>query len=175
MQILNSQLNDLDSIFHFYEVATQYMKAKAVVTWPEFDRNMVIEEINNARQWKMVIDNQIACVWAIAFDDPQIWEERNSDPSIYIHRIATNPKFKGRKFVQDIVAWAKHYAIKNGKQFIRLDTVGENMGLINHYKKCGFTFLGLHKLKNTKGLPDHYKDASVSLFEIDLSKSSTNL
>jgi hypothetical protein len=37
--------------------------------------------------------------------------------------------------------------------------------LINHYKKSGFQFLGLYKLKETKGLPAHYTNATVSLFE----------
>lgn len=68
-----------------------------------------------------------------------------------------------------IVEWAKIYAIDNQKQFVRMDTVGDNSGLINYYTKCGFEFLGLLKLKNTKGLPAHYENATVSLFEIDLS------
>jgi hypothetical protein len=49
-----------------------------------------------------------------------------------------------------------------------MDTVGDNSGLINYYTKCGFEFLGLLKLKNTKGLPAHYDNATVSLFQIDL-------
>ena len=68
----------------------------------------------------------------------------------------------------EIVKWAKDYAKANNKKFIRLDTVGENKGLINHYQKCGFRFLGLFKLTDTRGLPSHYHNASVSLFEISL-------
>jgi hypothetical protein len=70
--------------------------------------------------------------------------------------------------VFQIVDWAKIHAIANDKQFIRLDTVGENKGLIKHYTACGFKFLGLSKLKNTKGLPAHYENASVSLFELQV-------
>jgi hypothetical protein len=40
------------------------------------------------------------------------------------------------------------------------------MGLINHYTKCGFEFLGLSKLSNTINLPAHYQNATVSLFQI---------
>ncbi len=68
-----------------------------------------------------------------------------------------------------IVKWAKFYAIENQKQFVRMDTVGDNSGLINYYIKCGFEFLSLLKLKNTEGLPANYENATVSLFEIDLS------
>ncbi len=64
--------------------------------------------------------------------------------------------------------WAKKYAKENAKEFIRLDTVGKNEKLLEHYKNCGFNYLGLFKLKKTTGLQAHYQNATVSLFEIDL-------
>ncbi|MHB8929251.1 MAG: hypothetical protein ACYC5R_01500 [Melioribacteraceae bacterium] len=51
----------------------------------------------------MLINGGIACVWAMTFNDPQIWEERNKDPSVYLHRIATNPNFRGQNLVGEIV------------------------------------------------------------------------
>lgn len=168
MEIQNSTTQDIGEIFRLYTIATDFQKLKHVVQWPEFERSLIETEIDEQRQWKIVIDDQIACVWATTFDDPQIWEERNSDPAVYIHRIASNPEFKGQNLVEDIVHWAKEYALSNGKKYIRLDTVGENQGLINYYTKCGFDFLGLKELKNTDGLPAHYDNASVSLFEISV-------
>ena len=114
----------------------------------------------------MVTNNDIACIWATTKSDPLIWEERNANPSVYVHRIATNPVFRGGNLVVEIVAWAKKYAAENGLQYVRLDTVGENEKLIAYYQKCGFTFLGLFTLKNTEGLPQHYHNADVSLFEL---------
>jgi len=168
MRIENSTAKDIDEIFRLYGIATAYMKSKKKVAWPEFERSMVEREIVENRQWKLLIDGQIACVWATAYDDPQIWQERNVDPSVYIHRIATNPDFRGQNFVKKIVDWTKEHALQKDKKFIRMDTVGENYGLINHYKKCGFDFLGLLKLDNTEGLPGHYHNATVSLFQIEI-------
>lgn len=129
---------------------------------------MVETEIAEHRQFKMLMNNEVVCIWAITFNDEQIWEERNRDSAIYIHRIATNPDFRGRNFVSKIVDWAKEYAKEKGIQFIRLDTLGNNTRLIKHYKNAGFDFLGMFDLKNTDSLPDHYKEAPVCLFEIDL-------
>lgn len=168
MEIQNSTIDDIDEIFRLYKVATDLQKAKAVVPWPEFDRTLIENEIDENRQWKIIIDNKVACVWATTFKDPFIWEDRNIDPAIYIHRIATNPSFSGKNLVSKIVEWAKKYAKENAKEFIRLDTVGKNEKLIEHYENCGFNYLGLFKLKNTNGLPIHYQNATVSLFEIDL-------
>jgi hypothetical protein len=46
-----------------------------------------------------------------------------------------------------------------------LDTVGLNKGLISHYKKFGFEFLGTKKLENTNELPKHYKDGEICYFQ----------
>ena len=168
MNIQNSTLEDLEEIFRLYKSATDFQKTKKMVNWPVFSEVMVIKEIEEKKQYKLLIDHKIACVWAIATSDPLIWKEKNSDRALYLHRIAINPDFKGNNLVNQIVNWAKIYAEKNQIDYIRMDTVGENFGLINHYKKCGFDFLGLSKLEETTGLPAHYKNATVSLFEIKL-------
>lgn len=174
MTIQNSNSNDIDSIFKLYELATNFQKIKfPAVSWPQFERTLVETEIQENRQWKLLIDNEIACVWATTFDDPSIWEERNIEPSVYIHRIATNPKFRGQNFVEIITDWAKKHAQTNDKQFVRLDTCGQNNGLIKHYTKCGFEFLGIWKLKDSSSLPAHYIDAEVCFFEIDLHKNKS--
>jgi ribosomal protein S18 acetylase RimI-like enzyme len=95
-----------------------------------------------------------------------IWERKDIDPSVYIHRITTNPNFRGKGLVKKIVEWSKNYATQHGKNFVRMDTVGENHKLIEHYTACGFKFLGLFQLTNTDGLPQHYHNAEVSLFEL---------
>ena len=168
MEISNSTINDIDEIFELYTIATNYQKARSAFSWPDFERVLIELEIAENRQWKMSIDDAIACIWATTFSYPLIWEEKNNDPAVYIHRISTNPSFRGRNLVLHIVEWAKLYAKNNERKLIRMDTVGENEKLIEHYKKCGFNFLGLSKLKNTVGLPAHYKNATVSLFEINI-------
>ena len=115
---------------------------------------------------KLIINGEIACVWAITYNDPEIWEDDDGESFIYIHRIATNPDFRGNNFVQIIVDWAKDFA-KN-KKSIRMDTCGENRKLIQHYQNCGFDFLGIRKLKSASNLPAHYQNADVCYFEIKL-------
>ena len=38
MKIKNSKLEDLDTIFKLYEIATAYMKSKGEVAWPKFEK-----------------------------------------------------------------------------------------------------------------------------------------
>ncbi len=168
MKIKNSLKNDIDEIFRLYKIATDFQKTKDSAVWPTFEYQLIEKEILEKHQWKISIDNQIACVWATTFNDPNIWEALDVDQAIYIHRIATNPIFRGQKLVEEIINWSKEFAKSNNKKFIRMDTVGNNLGLISYYKKMGFDYLGLHKLANTSKLPAHYENASVSLFQISL-------
>src|SRR5882672_5404478 len=122
MKIENSGPEDIEEIFQLYRIATTYMASRSNVSWPEFERSLVEKEISENHQWKMLEEAKIVCVWATTFSDPLIWEERNEDPSVYIHRIATHPDFRGRNLVISIVEWAKLYAKANNKKYIRLDT-----------------------------------------------------
>lgn len=166
MEILQSNLSDIDNIFKLYDEATAYQKKVAIKYWKGFERSLVIQEIEEERQFKIVIDQEIACVFVLTFSDPLIWKEKNADPAIYIHRIATNPKFRGQHFVKQIVSWAKQYALEHGKTHIRLDTGSGNEKLNAYYVSCGFSYLGIATVEYAGDLPEHYKEGTFSLFEL---------
>ncbi len=170
MQIINSTLKDVDDIFRLYEDGTSYQKLVGNKHWKGFKRELIENEIKEKRQWKIIFEDEIVCVFAISFNDPQIWKEKDRDPAIYIHRIATNTFFRGNSFTKHIIAWAITFATEHGKTFIRMDTGSGNEKLNNYYVSCGFTNLGVIQLTDTDGLPQHYKEGSSNLFEIDLSK-----
>lgn len=166
MQIQNSTPDDLAILLALYDSAIEYQKSVFTKHWQPFDRQMIEREIQERRQWKIVINDQVVCIFAISFNDPAIWKEKDKDPSIYLHRIVTHPAYRGRFFVKDIVAWAQEFGQQHGKQFIRMDTFGDNQKLIDYYVACGFNFLGLTTLGAVGDLPAHYRNASLSLFEI---------
>lgn len=168
MKFIQSTRQDIDTIFQLYDYATAYQGEVGILKWQGFERSMVEKTIDDKVQWQIVIDGELACVFTLALNDPLIWEEKDKDPAIYIHRIATNPKFRGKHFVKHIVTWVKQYAIENGKSYVRMDTGSGNERLNNYYVSCGFNYLGVVKLKNTAGLPLHYQNGSFSLFEIKL-------
>lgn len=172
MKIKNSDINDISKIFELYRTATDYMKSKKQVAWPEFPIDLITEEIKEFRQWKILIDDKIACIWATTLNDELIWGNKNADPSVYIHRIAAHPNFRGQNLVKHIINWADSYCLENNLQYVRMDTVGFNEGLIGHYGKLGFEFLGTKELEDTKRLPEHYKEGPVCLFQREIKKTA---
>ena len=165
-EILKSTPEDIDSIFSLYDDAVAYQKTKFEKHWLPFDRQMVKKEIEEGRQWKIMEGDAIAGVYAVAYEDPFIWAEKNADPAIYLHRIVTHSSFRGGGYVKAIIEWARQHAKENDKQFIRMDTWGDNEELINYYIKCGFNYLGSVTPQATENLPKHYSSIYLGLFEI---------
>jgi ribosomal protein S18 acetylase RimI-like enzyme len=169
MKISICNSNDFDQILALHQSARELQMSKNMVVWPEFDNQIIINGIQEKRQFKIEIDKKIACVWAITLEDKAIWEEKDNNDAIYIHRIATNPKFRGYKFINIIVDWAISHAALHQKPYIRLDTLGENHRLIQLYTEAGFDYLGAFNLKDTSSLPLHYQSGEkCQLFELKI-------
>lgn len=168
MEIVNSKFEDFDEIFRLYDLAIEFQKTKFDKSWLPFDREMIKREIAEKRHWKILIDEKIACIFSITFDDPLIWKEKSKEPSVYIHRIVTNQDFRGLRFVPKITDWARGFAKDTGKRFLRMDTWGDNQKLIDYYVNCGFNFLGIMIPTKTADLPKHYEGVTLSLFGIQI-------
>lgn len=167
MNFKPSTIQDIDEIFNFYDLAIEYQKTKFNKQWQGFDRDLVVNEISENRQWKIIIDNEVVCVFAITFEDKSIWKEKNSDKAVYFHRIVTHPKYRGQHFVEKIIEWGLQFAKQNNLDFLRMDTWGDNESLIEYYQKCGFDFLGIIT-PDYDDLPKHYKGITLSLFQIEV-------
>ncbi|WP_353481509.1 GNAT family N-acetyltransferase [Haliscomenobacter sp.] len=167
MQITNSTPADFDTIFALYDEAIAFQKKVFNKQWEGFESSLIETEIRENRQWKIIIDDEVACIFATTLSDAIFWGERDLEPAVYIHRIVTNPKFRGAAFVKIIVEWARGYCLANQLEYIRLDTWGDNPKLIDYYEKCGFSYLKTIDLDNTQGLPAHYKGV-LALLEIKI-------
>lgn len=169
MVIQNCLPGDLNEILTLYQAARDLQTERKMVVWPQFNTSLIETEIKELRQFKIVIDGVMACNWAITFTDKEIWEQRDQHDAVYIHRICVHSGYRGLRFVDWIVEWAKQYALSHQKKYVRLDTLGNNTKLIQHYTSAGFNFLGIHLLTNTAGLPKHYQDEpNCCLFELEV-------
>lgn len=170
MEIVTAEPADVDKVFKLYDQAVEYQKRVFDKHWLGFDAKLVELEIKERRLWKIVGDTEIACIWSVAYADPIIWGGNSHESAMYIHRIVTNPDFRGRGYVRAITEWAKEHARENGLRFVRMDTWGDNQKLIDYYQNCGFKFVGLTTPAESDTMPPHYRGITLSLFEIDLGR-----
>jgi GNAT superfamily N-acetyltransferase len=165
MQIINSSIKDIDTIFQFFDAAINYQRKNGYQLWPQFSRKMIGTEIKENRHWKIIDEEKILCVFSVMYNDPVIWGEMDKDPSVYLHRIAVNPEFKGKKIMVAIRHWGIAHAKETGKIYLRMDTWGENETIRNYYIKCGYNYIGQQHLTTAEGLPEHYGGNLLSLFQ----------
>ncbi len=165
MQVSNSSFRDLNTIFQLFDHAIAYQKRNDFQLWPQFSRSLIESEIKEKRHWKITDNTKIVCVFSVMYNDPVIWGEMDKDPSVYLHRIAVNPEFKGKGIVKIIKDWATIHAKANNKKYLRMDTWGNNETIRNYYIQCGFNYIGQQQLTKTEGLPEHYGGNLLSLFQ----------
>ena len=121
-KIVPSTITDLDIIFSLFNHAIHYQKRNGFDIWPQFRTQLVETEILENRHWKILDGNTIVCVFSVLYNDPIIWKDKDSDPSIYLHRIAVNPLFKGKGIMMVIKQWTIEHAKEKKKKYVRMDT-----------------------------------------------------
>jgi ribosomal protein S18 acetylase RimI-like enzyme len=169
MDFALTTIDDLPVIRELFAAAIAYQKVKFGKHWNGLNEAQLIAEIGNGHHWKVIEASSIAAFFSIAFTDALIWGEWDADPAIYLHRIVTNPGFRGRGYVRAITDWAAAYGRKAGAAFIRLDTDVDNSRLNMYYRECGYNFCGVKKFMDkdraNSAIPLHYFGSGLSLFE----------
>lgn len=166
LRIENTVPADLPLIFQLFDAAIVYQEKNGYELWPRFSESLILEEISGKRHWKVLEGEAIAGVFSVMYNDPVIWLERDQDPAVYLHRIAVNPSFKRKGLMPAIREWAKEHAVQQEKEFVRMDTWGNNENLRKYYESCGFDYLGKQQLPETEQGPAHYGGSFLSLFQL---------
>lgn len=168
MEIVKTEIATIPAVFELYNFATAYQQKVGTNNWKGFQVSMVENEIAEERHFSIRDEGIIAATFVITFNDAAIWKEADLEPSVYIHRIATHPDFRGRNYVQKIVDWTIDFAKARNLKYVRLDTTSGNNRLNQYYIKCGFTYKGISEIEWNESLPEHYKAGSFALFEIKI-------
>lgn len=169
MNIVQAVPSDFDLVFDLYDKAIAFQKTVFDKQWLGFDADLVHREIAEGRLWKAVEEAGVGCIWSVAYEDPVIWGDESHIGAMYIHRIVTNPDFRGRGYVAKIVDWAREHALENDLRYIRMDTWADNLKLKEYYIACGFEWKGTVTPEDSPTMPAHYRGIHLGLFEMDLS------
>jgi ribosomal protein S18 acetylase RimI-like enzyme len=163
-----TQIEDLDIIYELYDHAMQYQREKGFPVWHGFDRNVLVRDIENKNHYKICINSGIAMVFSLCYADPIIWRHMDKGDAVYLHRIAVNPAFKGRKLFSSIVDWTRSHARQRGHKYIRMDTWADNETLAGYYKSFGFKSVEHFNTPDSTELPSQNRNLALVLLEMEL-------
>lgn len=122
LKVVNSTYSDIDFTLSLFASAVKYQEKNGYELWPQFSKQLIETEITEQRHWKILDGETIVCVFSIMYNDPVIWKEKDDEPSVYLHRIAVNPLFKGKGIMKLIKGWAIRHAREKDKKYVRMDT-----------------------------------------------------
>ena len=166
--IINTNPEDLPIIYRLFDQAIEYQKINNYPVWPDYDRKVLQEDIDCDRQFKLISEEEIACIFSICGSDPVVWREMNKVPALYLHRVVTNPKFKGQRLFQSVLDHAIELAGSNNVKLIRLDTWAHNEPIKSYYLSFGFDIVEYFTTPDTDELPLQQRGNDVVLMEYRL-------
>jgi hypothetical protein len=141
ISIIHTEIEDLPVIRWLLEEAILYQKKNGYVSWTNFDLDVISNDIKENLQYKILIQNEIACVFSVVYSDKAIWKIKENGNALYFHRILVNPKHKGKRLFGKILAWGIQDAKNKARQFIRMDTWADNPTIISYYETFGFKLI----------------------------------
>ena len=167
-QIENTEHEDLKFVYELFDQSIVYQEKKGYPVWKNYDKKTLINDVDNKRQYKIIIDELIAMAFSVCYSDNILWREKEKGDSIYLHRIVVNPKFKGQRLFGLILQWAITHAKSKGLKFIRMDTWADDHNIIDYYKEFGFHFIEDFNTPDIPELPVHNRNIPLALLEYNL-------
>jgi hypothetical protein len=156
---------DIPTIYWLFDEAIVYQKNNDYPVWPGYDKDTLDEDIAQHRQFKILIDGEIAGIFTILDSDPIVWREKNAQPAVYLHRVVVNPKHKGKKLFGDVLKWTSKRAQNLNIDLIRMDTWADNPVLVSYYQQFDFKIVEYYTTPNTLELPLQQRGNNVVLLE----------
>jgi len=151
-----------------FDEAIAYQKKNRYPVWPGYDKNVLMNDIDNNLQFKLVSNHEIAYVFSICYTDKIIWREKDKDNAVYLHRMVVNPKFKGQKQFGKILEWTNSHSRSKNLRFIRMDTWADNPSIIGYYQSFGFDIVGYFRTPDSDELPIQQRNNEIVLLELEL-------
>ncbi|NNE25660.1 MAG: GNAT family N-acetyltransferase [Saprospiraceae bacterium] len=165
IKITNTQLKDLPDIYEMFDAAIEYQKSKNFPVWPDYDKQLLEDDIKDKKQFKISRDNTLACIFTICDDDAIVWRERTKIPALYLHRVVTHPDHKGHRLFETVLRWTISLCRAKNITRIRMDTWAENITLIEYYKTFGFYFVEYFQNPDDETMPIQQRGNKVILLE----------
>lgn len=168
IQVCNTNLSDFKTILWLFDEAINLQSKNSYKVWESVDVNALEKDVLNNLQYKIEQNENILCVFSVQNSDPFIWQDKDRNDAIYLHRIVTNPNFKGQRLFEKVLTWAIQFAKQNNREYLRMDTWADNHQLIAYYKSFGFRFIENYKTTDTEKLPIQNRNLNVALLELTI-------
>lgn len=123
----------------------------------EYTNEEIRRMIDSDHFFVATLNNEPVGGLLLLWNDDIVWD--NPKPNAgYIHQLAIKDNFHGQDLGTRLIDWAAEEALRNHKEFIRLDCSDKNKKLCAYYERQGFAQVGI------KSIPA-YNNYTAALYE----------
>ena len=142
MNIRRCQAQDVAAVAALLDEATVWVGERGYEQWPlPFPRDELAAAIERGEVYVAELDGEPVATVTLRWDDPQYWGARPPDAA-YVHKLAVSRACAGQRIGIAIVEWADLTAARAGREYLRLDCLGDNPGIRAYYERLGFEHRG---------------------------------
>ena len=142
MRVRPATQEDAPVVAALLDEATVWVGERGYEQWPlPFPLEELAAAIDRREVYLAEADGETVATVTRLWDDQMYWGERPPDAA-YVHKLAVRRACAGQGIGRAIVEWADKTAAKAGRQFLRLDCLGDNPGIRRYYEDLGFEHRG---------------------------------
>lgn len=151
------------AVMKLFSEARSWQQVAGVNTWPELEPTRILTDIDQGSVFVLIHKDSVIGSVTIFESDPLIWPDDRR--ALYIHRLATARRLKGRGLCGMIIDYAARRARDQGKALLRLDCWAGNERLKRYYEQLSFVRIRDLFMGEVRELPAHYWNSTTTLFE----------
>jgi GNAT superfamily N-acetyltransferase len=143
VNVKRARHEDADTVAELLDEATTWVAELGFEQWPlPFPREELAEAIDRGEVYVVEAeDGDPVATLALLRDDPTYWPDSPPD-ALYLHKFAVRRDRAGRGIGAAVVEWANAEAAEDGREFLRLDCLGDNPSIRDYYEGLGFEHRG---------------------------------
>ena len=151
----------IDILLNMYKEKSKWLESIGKPMWnPAFlEKDAFFQKYPNPECFLAFIGNHPAGGFILIEKDEFFWNDDGSASSYYLHKLVVREGFTGKGLAEEMVMWARKYAMAMGKRTLRLECYHDREYLIKLYTKCGF------RMTQIKVMSD---GTEIALFEMPL-------
>jgi GNAT superfamily N-acetyltransferase len=142
VNVRRAQHEDAVTVAALLDEASAWVDDLGFSQWPlPFPRDQIAAAIERGEIYVVEAEDGDAVGTVSMQPDDPYWGDRPPD-ALYVHKLVVRRDQAGRGIGAAIVEWANAEAAEAGREFLRLDCLGDNPGIRTYYEDLGFQHCG---------------------------------
>ena len=130
---------------------TNWLNKQGIRQWSQpIPENVILERQKAGRFFGYWSNDELVAVVCLLDKSVSNWKDLLQGKYLYMATLASDIRYKGRKFGQDCAVAACQYAKENNKKKIYLDCIDNQSALPNFYTKLGYKIIEKKKSEDSR-------------------------